>query len=165
VRLAYADPPYPGLAKYYGPTAREVNFPLLIAYLREFDGWALSCGSTHLRQLLPLCPPGVRVGAWTKPFFSFKPGVSPGYAWEPVIFVPARRSDWPRYRDTPIDWCRVSITKQRGLIGAKPEEFCAWVFQMLRAEPEDTLEDLFPGTGAVTRAWDVFQRQITLLRS
>jgi hypothetical protein len=34
--------------------------------------------------------------------------------------------------------------------------FCRWLFGLLGAAPGDQLDDLFPGSGAVTRAWAVF---------
>jgi len=37
--------------------------------------------------------------------------------------------------------------------GTKPAAFCAWIFALLGAAPGDTLDDLFPGSGAITRAW------------
>ena len=39
------------------------------------------------------------------------------------------------------------------VIGAKPAAVCRWIFDLLGAEPGDTLDDLFPGSGAVSRAW------------
>jgi len=41
MRLAYADPPYPGLAHYY-PEKREADHPQLVSRLAAYDGWALS---------------------------------------------------------------------------------------------------------------------------
>lgn len=161
VTFAYADPPYVGQsAKHYG--GAEVNHPMLIAHLSdEFpDGWALSCSSPSLRYLLPLCPDDVRVAAWVKPFASFKPGVNPAYAWEPVIFRGGRK----RGRDemTVRDWTAENITLQRGLSGAKPDGFCFWLFALLGASRDDTLVDLFPGTGAVSAAWRSWCRQASL---
>ena len=40
------------------------------------------------------------------------------------------------------------------VIGAKPAAVCRWIFDLLGAAPGDTLDGLFPGSGAVTRAWD-----------
>ena len=39
---------------------------------------------------------------------------------------------------------------KKGLSGAKPKDFCFWLFEVLGMEKEDTLDDLFPGTGIVT---------------
>jgi hypothetical protein len=146
MRFAYADPPYIGQArKHYGPDAREVNHPLLIAYLMEFDGWALSLSSPSLHTILPMCPPGVRVGAWVKPFASFKPGVNPGYTWEPVIFYGGRK----RGREMPTlrDFVSCNITLRKGLAGAKPGAVCDWICRWLNIQPGDYVEDVFPGTG------------------
>lgn len=149
--IAYADPPYIGQAKkHYG--SDEVDHKKLIQDLQEYDGWALSCSSPSLQYILSLCPNYVRVGAWVKPFCAFKVGVNPAYAWEPVIFVPAR--GYTRYEPTVRDWVSVNITLQKGLVGAKPKEFSLWLFQILGAWSCDRLYDLFPGTGAVTDAWN-----------
>jgi len=152
MRLAYADPPYLGQArKHYGPEAREVDHALLIAHLLEFDGWALSLSSPSISKIAPLLPEGVRWGAWVKPFASFKPGVNPAYAWEPVVFKPARTLG--EDVDTARDWVRANITLRRGVSGAKPVAFCRWLFAMLGAERTDQFHDLFPGSGAVNDAW------------
>ena len=39
------------------------------------------------------------------------------------------------------------------MIGGKPRDFCRWMFGLLGARVGDTLDDLFPGTGAVGAAW------------
>lgn len=46
--------------------------------------------------------------------------------------------------------------------GAKPERVCHWAFELVGAEPDDELIDMFPGTGAVTRAWRTWRRQLEL---
>lgn len=120
------------------------------------DGWALSCSSPSLPMLLTICPEGVRIGAWVKPFASFKPGVNPAYAWEPVIFAGGRSGKnriGGRKALTVRDWHSANITLKKGLSGAKPKSFCFWVFELLGMTPEDEFADLFPGTGAVTNAW------------
>jgi hypothetical protein len=95
LRLAYADPPYPGLSKrYYGEHpdyAGEVDHAALIASLVEFDGWALSTSAKSLPAVLALCPPGVRVAAWVRGERPTK-AHGPLNAWEPVIFSGGRAS-------------------------------------------------------------------------
>jgi hypothetical protein len=152
VRVAYADPPYIGQARRnYG--CPEVDHAQLVARLvAEFpDGWALSASSPTLREILAFCPADVRVAAWVKPFASFKPGVNPAYAWEPVIWRGGRK----RTRDemTVRDWCSANITMRKGLSGAKPEAFCYWLFDLLGLTRDDELIDLFPGTGIVGECW------------
>lgn len=42
------------------------------------------------------------------------------------------------------------MTMRKGLTGAKPDRFCVWVLAMLGYMPgEDTVTDLFPGTGVM----------------
>jgi hypothetical protein len=150
MRIAYADPPYIGQAKKHY-NSEEVDHVTLIQSLQEYDGWALSLSSPTLKQVLNLCPNNVRVGAWVKPFCSFKPNVNPAYAWEPVIFKPARSRG--RNKPTVRDWVSKNITLKKGLVGAKPEGFSMWLFEILGAEPSDDFIDLFPGTGMVAAAW------------
>lgn len=159
MNFAYADPPYIGQARrhYRKETlCAEVDHRLLIDSLCDLypDGWALSASSPSLPEILALCPPGVRVLAWVKPFAAFKPGVPLAYAWEPVILWKGRT----RKRSDPTvrDWIAENITLKKGLSGAKPERFCFWLFNALGAEAEDTLDDLFPGTGIVSACWRRF---------
>ncbi|KKK84874.1 hypothetical protein LCGC14_2778920, partial [marine sediment metagenome] len=151
MRIAYCDPPYIGQAKKHY-NSEEVDHKVLIKHLETFDGWALSLSSPTLRQILSYCADNVRVGAWVKPFCSFKPNINPAYAWEPVIFKPARALG--RDVDTMRDWVSCNITLRRGLVGVKPEGFCYWIFGVLGMKPEDEFYDLFPGTNAVTKAWE-----------
>ena len=153
MRAAYADPPYIGQArKHYGPGAREVNHELLISHLLEFDAWALSASSPSIFQIAPLLPHGTRVAAWVKPFCVFKPNVNPAYAWEPVFFFGARKRD--RSEPTVRDWVSANITLKKGCVGAKPEGFSVWLFELLGLRCNDEFIDLFPGSGAVTLEWD-----------
>lgn len=157
-RLAYADPPYPGLSrKYYGDQpsyAGEVDHAALIASLTAgYDGWALSTSARALRDVLPLCPPEARVAAWVKPSGAAPATRGAHNLWEPVIYMPARLRQ-PGFRD----WA--SFKPARGgdstLIGRKPIGFCAWMFQLIGASPVDSLDDMFPGSGVVGRAWGQF---------
>lgn len=165
MRFAYADPPYIGQAKRHyshDPLCAEVDHANLIKKLvREYpDGWALSCSSPSLPEILSYCGGiPIRIGAWVKPFHAYKKGVRPAYAWEPVIYHGGRNKNHPPPEKggkatTPKDFHSANITLKKGLVGAKPESFCLWIFDLLNAWPGDTLDDLFPGTGAVGRAWE-----------
>jgi hypothetical protein len=151
MRFAYADPPYIGCSRFY-IEKEEVDHAVLIArLLSEFpDGWALSCSSPSLKFLLALCPSDVRVMAWVKPFAVFKPNVNPGYCWEPVIVRGGRKRT--RQQPTARDWVSANITLKKGLVGAKPPEFCEWILQVLNFQDGDELDDLYPGTFAMALA-------------
>jgi hypothetical protein len=166
VRLAYADPPYPGQALlHYGDHpdyAGEVDHAQLLDRLADYDGWVLHTSTPALRDVLPLCPPEARVMAWVKPFAAFKRNVSVAYAWEPVI-VKAARKPVVSGRVVSRDYIACPITMRRGLVGAKPEAVCRWCFEVVGAELDDDLDDLFPGSGAVTRAWENWRAQPALV--
>ena len=165
MRLGYADPPYPGCAHMYREHpdyAGEVDHAELIARLEaDYDGWVLHTSSPAARDILPLCPDDARLMAWVKPFAAFKRNVPVAYAWEPVIVKAARK---PTVTDLMVlrDWVSEPITMQRGLTGAKPEAVCWWAFEVMGAVPDDELHDLFPGTGAVTRAWETWRNTLRL---
>ena len=151
MRAVYCDPPYPNMARrlYDCP---EVDHSELIQRLETFDAWALSTNTPSLRHILPLCPEGVRLGAWTKPWSAFRPNVNPSYSWEVVIFRLSDRRR-TRHQSTIRDWVSANATRQKGLIGAKPEAFCFWIFEMLNLRAGDEFYDLYEGTCAVTRAF------------
>ncbi len=159
MRVAYADPPYSRQAaeRYsdHPDYAGEVDHAALIERLNsDYEAWALSLSSPNLQEILALYPSDVRVMAWVKPFASFKPGVGVAYAWEPVIVRGAR----PRTRQQPTvrNWISEAITLKKGLSGAKPVQFCFWLFEVLNMQP-DEFHDLFPGTGIVSQAWEAWR--------
>ena len=169
MRVAYADPPYPGqAAKHYAEHpdyAGEVDHAELIVRLADFDGWALSTSATALASVLPLCPKGVRVMAWVKPFAAYKRNVTVAYTWEPVIVAPARPATPNRIAGIASrDHLAEPMTMRRGLTGAKPERFCWWLFEVLGLEPDDEFCDLFPGSGAVADARETWLRQLAQTR-
>ena len=156
-RLAYADPPYPGLArKYYQDEpsfAGEVDHKRLLKQLATYDGWALSTSARSLRDILPMCPDEARVCAWVKPIGASPRTLGIHSTWEPLIVVPSRRQ-----RPGVRDWLSAQPARFGGeLMGRKPSKFCAWLFRCLGAAPGDDLDDLFPGTGIVSAAWREFQ--------
>lgn len=161
MRFCYADPPYPGHTKRglykADPRCAEVDHAELIAGLvRDYpDGWALSTSSPALFDVLSLCPRDVRVMPWVKPFCAYKPNVNPAYAWEPVIVHGGRTRH--RGQLTVRDWVSANIMLKRGCAGAKPPDFCSWLFSVFNARGGDTLVDLFPGSGAVGEAWAAWQ--------
>ena len=161
MRLAYADPPYPGMAGLY-PENQEVDHETLIEDLCGYDGWALSTDERSLAGVLALCPPGVRILAWCRsnaPFFSPNPAAS----WEPVICKPARIRPIT-VRSYYVSGVPLGKSQRDGLTGQKPVGFCEWVLRCLGAAPADELVDFFPGTGSMTKAWQSFRDQLPLFQ-
>ncbi len=165
MKFAYADPPYLGCGKrylQYNPDALvwddpETHRQLIVRLCDEFpDGWALSLHTPSLQTILPMCPDNVRVMSWVKPFASFK-SANPAFVWEPVIVRGGRKRT--RWEPTLRDYISEPITLQRSVIGAKPEAFCFWIFDVLNIQPDDEFHDLFPGSGAVGRAYEEWKRQ------
>jgi hypothetical protein len=90
--------------------------------------------------------------AWVKPFAVFKPNVNPAYCWEPVLVKLGKKRT--REQPTVRDWVSESITLKKGLVGAKPVAFCQWILLVLNLQEGDTLDDLYPGTGIMTKVWE-----------
>jgi hypothetical protein len=181
--MAFADPPYPGQsAKHYSDHpdyAGEVDHGELVdRLLSEYDGFCLHTASTTLPLVLrhfpvDLATVGCRLMSWRKPFAAFKRNVPVAYAWEPVI-VRAGRKPVVSGREVMRDWLAVradecsqqelddmaeSITLRRGLTGAKPERVCRWLFEVMGMTADDALHDLYPGSGAVSAAWETWRNQ------
>ena len=167
MRLAYADPPYPGMSKrLYGDHpdyAGEVDHAELIGRLCDGypDGWALSTMGATFRGVLVACPPDVRVAIWhvtnAQP-----PGGRGGWhcAWEAVIVRGGRApaAGAPAVRNV-LACGSLSGFLGGAICGQKPPGFCRWVFALLGAEPGDQLDDLYPGSGAVGAEWEAYERQ------
>ena len=169
-RFAYADPPYPGLADYY-PEAEEVDHAALIAFLEaEYaDGWALSTSARALREVLALCPAQTRVCAWRRRvrFTASRRALS---AWEPLLVVRGRELATDRPQElvddvqTPdvildedaLDYRGRYDSAHRAMVGMKPPQFAVWMFAQLGARHGDTLDDLYPGSGSIGRAWTLY---------
>jgi hypothetical protein len=117
----------------------------------EYDGWAIATTPDGLGAYHPL-PVSARVMAWHRPR-AMPGGQRLTSKWEPVIvFVPEER----RGRDSGPDVPDVlTASSPQGFAGAKPALWTRWVLSALGYDPTtDTVDDLFPGSGAVTRALD-----------
>lgn len=180
MRLCIADPPYLGRAdRWYGdgrgsgrtrvatakgrngrkpdhhPDAREWDKPerhqQLIRDLGAWDGWALAGAPDYLSALLEVAPRDVRVGVWHRP--NAMPGAGRVITtWEPVLYLipPGRRArtTGPMMRDL-----LTAPVRKQGFLGSKPPEWTAWVLQLLGYDSaQDTVDDIFHGSGAVAAA-------------
>lgn len=170
--LAVADPPYPGCAEKYRDHpdyAGEVDHKRLLERLQdEFDGWVLHTHVPGLRfmERSGWLPDDIRIGGWFKSFVAFKRNVPVAYAWEPVIIKACRkpivsgRQVMRDFIETEIELSpaiKEPITLMRGLTGVKPDRVCFWAFELMGAQSSDELRDLYPGTGAVGRAWETWR--------
>lgn len=157
-RLAYADPPYPGLSKkYYSKEASyagEVDHVSLVQKLKTYDGWALSTSRRALRDVLPLVPPETIICPWVKTHPQ-PDAFGPSNVHEYVLVVPGR---WRRPGPPDAFVGAVARGGDSNLMGRKPIKFVSWLFSLLGAGPDDTLDDLFPGSGVVGRSWSEFCR-------
>src|SRR5690606_11429402 len=116
---------------------KAAHFDLIARLADEYpDGWALSCNPRDLVWLLPACPGDVRVAAWCKTWHQIRP-TTVQFAWEPVIFRGGRKDN----KRSPMvrDWMACAVTRQRGLTGAKPDQFNQWVLDNLNYRDGDTL--------------------------
>ena len=80
-------------------------------------------------------------------------------SWEPVVYVPARRVVVPSSSavcDALVHRARPRMTEPRRVVGQKPAAFAFWLFGLLGARPGDTMDDMFPGSGTIGRAWTMF---------
>lgn len=179
MRFAYADPPYLGKGEYYRAhhsDAMSWNDPethrkLIERLQAEYaDGWALSLSERSLRIILPMCPPEARVGAWITDRARFAGKRIPVRKhFEPVIFYGGRP-----YEDTGNRAADFLVSKQekaaagqiryamekadlrsgKTFVGRKPAAFALWILDLLGWLPGDDIEDIFPGSGAVSTAWE-----------
>ncbi len=163
MKLAYADPPYPDRAHLYidhPDYAGEVDHNELICTLAtHYDGWALSTSAAALPIIFELVnrweDRSFRTLAWVKHTITI--------GWEPLVVVSARPvqglRDWLQCEPDSYQWREKPDSY---VIGQKPATFCRWMFAWLGADPEDELDDLFPGSGQVERVWDKWRAQPSL---
>lgn len=135
------------------PQASEWDAParhrrLLDDLVRDYDGWAIATTPDGLDHYRPL-PIGCEVLAWVKPNGLPGGGRIRG-TWEAVIvFIPYER----RRGRGAVPAHLVASHRPVGFAGNKPEAWTHWVLDALGYDPEDdTVADLFPGSGAVQRA-------------
>jgi hypothetical protein len=161
LRLAYADPPYPGKAGLY-PEGEEVDHRALVDRLvAEFpNGWALSTSASALQAVLALCPADVRVCSWHRQIRRTR-SRRPLSAWEPLIVYGGRElpTNVTQTATDALAYAGRYRTFPGAMTGMKPPQFAVWMFAQLGALPGDELVDLFPGSGAVSRAWERYTRQ------
>lgn len=177
MRIAYADPPYPGQSRIHyadhADYAGEVDHDALARRLQaDYDGWIIHTSAPGLYEvqraladagahaLDPVTRRGgdYRVCVWVKTFAAFKANVPIPYAWEPVLIKPARKVVVDPHTLTR-DWISAPITMRRGFAGAKPDVVVEWALRIAAAARDDDVVDLYPGSGAVGYAIDRWRVQ------
>jgi hypothetical protein len=171
MRFAYADPPYLGRAEYYRAHHAdamvwddpETHRSLIQRLQAEYpDGWVMSLNERSLRTILPMCPEDARTGAWITDRARYAgKAVAVRKHFEPVIFWrgragPNRTADFVVTAQEPMPAGTQRYEMNKGglrsgevFVGRKPAAFCRWVLDLLGYERGDTVDDLFPGTGAM----------------
>lgn len=139
------------------PDAHEWNRPerhraLLEQLLDEYDGWAIATTPDAVAAVYPPLPYGIKVLCWVKP--NAQPtGHRIRSTWEAVLlYAPlGRRGRSGAVRSIPD--VLVAAAPGGGFAGAKPPQWTRWVLDALSYDQDaDTVDDLFPGSGAVTAA-------------
>lgn len=125
---------------------------LLERLAAEYDGWAIATTPDGIGAYQPL-PVSSRIMVWHRP--TALPGGGRLISrWEAVIvLVPEGR----RGRDAGerVSDVLTGVAPKAGFVGAKPAAWTRWVLAALGYDPaEDTVDDLFPGSGAVAAAVD-----------
>ena len=117
----------------------------------EFDGWAIATAHDGL-PCYGLLPRGARIMVWHKP--NSCAGASRlRNVWEPVIVRPPDSRLSSRLLGGQIPDLLTATAPRAGFAGAKPPEWTRWVLDALGYDPEtDTVDDMFPGSGAVAAA-------------
>lgn len=136
----------------FHPEAAEWDDParhraLIEQLMDEYDGWALATSPDGIEAYRPL-PLPARVMVWVKPN-AIPGGNRLRSMWEPVItYVPESRRN---RRGGQVPDVLSARAPRIGFPGAKPPEWTRWVLEALGHDKEvDTVDDLFPGSGAVT---------------
>lgn len=123
---------------------------LLEQLVDDYDGWAIATTQDGLGAYHPL-PVEAHVMAWVRTR-SQPSGGRLHSMWEAVIVLP------PRGRRARTEGMRVpdvltTAAPRADFAGSKPPEWTRWVLDALGHDPDtDTVDDLFPGSGAVGHA-------------
>lgn len=154
-RRWYGDQGTESAAADFHPEAAHWDTPEahrdLLTHLHDnYDGWAIATTLDGLDFYRPV-PAGTRHLVWHKTR-ALPNGSRIASSCEAVLIYvpPARRG--PRHGPRVSDLL-IAAAPSTGFAGAKPRAWTRWVLDALGYDPEqDTLHDLFPGSGAVAAA-------------
>lgn len=139
------------------PNAKDWDDPtrheeMVIQLIDNYDGWVIAMAHDNLRDYLTFVPRNVpvRIAIWTKtqPMPS---GSRLMNVYEPcIVHIPAGRRDSEGSGQSVADSVRIPRINN-GFAGAKPPAWTRWCLDMMGYDAElDTVDDLFPGSGAVS---------------
>lgn len=137
----------------FHPAAAEWDNParhrqLLDDLVCDYDGWAIATTPDGIAAYGPL-PVGCELLAWVKPN-AMPGGTLIRSSWEAVIVsTPYARRNGRGQVPSHL----IMSKRNAGFAGSKPPEWTRWVLDALGYDQErDTVEDMFPGSGAVASA-------------
>jgi len=186
LKFAIADPPYLGRAyRWYGMNGRgkgkgknradqhseahlwdlpETHVKLAQNLMANYDGFAIAATSHSLSTYLSVIPThsenGIKIMTWIKPG-SFPGGSRIINSWEPVIVkVPKDRKG--RHKGKLIVDYLICPSPRKKYVGTKPEQWTNWVLDAMGVRAEDTVDDLFLGSGKVSAAVERYFNGIRL---
>lgn len=142
----------------------DAHRELLLLLVEQYDGWAIATTPDGLGAYHPL-PINAQLMSWHKPTAIDDDRLPPLNEAATARHTSPRRVALARtvgYRTCSLPF-RQARHSPRSFVGAKPEAWTHWVLDALGYDPEvDELDDLFPGSGAVTAAvgtyLDTYQR-------
>jgi hypothetical protein len=104
-----------------------------------------------------MCPVEIYVAVWRR---QHRPTRSRRAlsAWEPLLVYGGRdlQTEQPQDVLDHLDYRGRYASFPGALVGMKPPQFAVWMFSLLGAQVGDELTDLFPGSGAIGRAWALY---------
>lgn len=176
MQLAIADPPYLGRARRWYGDGRghaagrgradehveaprwdtvEAHEELVDELEQRYDGWAIAMAPDSLSVYLAVAPAEARVAVWSRGN-AVPTGSRVRALWEPALVrVPDARA--AHGAGAGVDDVLTAGIRPGGFAGRKPEQWTHWVLTMLGYDPAvDDVEDLFPGSGAVSDAIATF---------
>ncbi len=124
---------------------------MLLQLDKEYDGWAIATAHDGLPCYGEL-PRGARVMIWHK---TNAPATASRIqnVWEPVIVRPPTERLSSRLMGGQVPDLLTASAPRLGFAGAKPEAWTRWVLDAMGYDAEtDSVDDLFPGSGAVSNA-------------
>jgi hypothetical protein len=141
---------HPAAAEWDDPARHRALLADLVA---GYDGWAIATTPDAVAAVYPPLPVGTRLLVWHK-LRAIPTGARIASGWEAVLLDPpaARRAAAAAAQVSDVLRCAAPTG---AFAGAKPFAWTRWVLDALGYDQDtDTVDDLFPGSGAVGRAVD-----------